>query len=145
MQERFWEHKKLADFTEDEWEAVCMNCGKCCLLKLEDEDSGEIFYTNVVCRYFDRNNCRCTCYRERCTLVPTCLKLTKENVDKISWMPQTCAYRYLAEGKGLPAWHPLLNNGRIPDEYTIKNYCVPETDVKEDELEDHIIGDENEQ
>ena len=123
MQERFWEHKKLADFTEDEWEAVCMNCGKCCLL----------------------NNCRCTCYRERCTLVPTCLKLTKENVDKISWMPQTCAYRYLAEGKGLPAWHPLLNNGRIPDEYTIKNYCVPETEVKEDELEDHIIGDENEQ
>ncbi len=143
MQERFWEHKKLTDFTEDEWEAVCMNCGKCCLLKLEDEDSGKIFYTDVVCRYFDRNSCRCTRYRERCTLVPACLKLTKENVDKISWMPQTCAYRYLAEGKGLPAWHPLLNNGRISDEYTIKDRCIPETEVKEDELEDHIIGDGN--
>lgn len=141
MQEHFWEHKKLADFTEEEWEAVCMNCGKCCLFKLEDEDCGEIYYTNVVCRYFDKEHCRCNCYQERCRLVPTCLKLTKDNVDKIGWMPQSCAYRRLAEGKGLPEEHPLLNNGQMAEEHTIKNYCVSELEIDENDLEDHIIED----
>lgn len=145
MQEHFWEHKKLADFTEEEWEAVCMNCGKCCLFKLEDEDNGEIYYTNVVCRYFDKEHCRCSCYQERCQLVPTCLKLTKDNVDKIGWMPQSCAYRRLAEGKGLPEEHPLLNNGQMTEEHTIKSYCVSELEIDENDLEDHIIEDWDDQ
>lgn len=95
MQERFWENKKLEDFTEDEWEAVCMNCGKCCLIKLQDEDTEEIYYTTVTCRYFDKQSCKCTEYANRCALVPACIKLTKDNIGGIPWMPKTCAYRWL--------------------------------------------------
>lgn len=137
MSNRFWETKKLQDFTEDEWESICMNCGKCCLLKLQDEDSEEIYYTNVVCKYFDHKTCKCKEYLNRCTLVPECLKLTTKNIDQIPWMPKTCAYRYLFEGRGLPEWHPLLTR-EIDDSHSIKNRCVCETKVTEDELEDHI-------
>lgn len=91
--------KKLENMTEEEWEAVCNRCGKCCLIKLQDEDSGEIYYTDVVCKYFDFDTCECTQYQNRCTLVPECLKLTKDNVGKIGWMPKSCAYRCLIEGR----------------------------------------------
>ena len=119
--------KKLEDYSDEEWEAVCTRCGKCCLLKLEDEDSGDIYYTDIVCKYFDADKGACTVYDQRCELVPNCLKLTKENVDKISWMPDSCAYRRLFEHRP-PAEHT-----------TIKGRCVSETEVSEDELEDHIV------
>lgn len=113
--------------TEDEWENICRHCGKCCLIKLEDEDSGEVYYTNVVCRYFDEEKMCCSVYDKRCELVPTCLKLDKNNVDKLSWMPKTCAYRELFEK-------------RTPEvRTTIKGRVVRETEVAEDELEDHIV------
>lgn len=137
MANRFWETKKLSEFTEQEWESICMNCGKCCLFKLEDEDSGEIYYTNVVCRYFDRQTCKCTQYANRCQLVPECLKLTKDNVGQIPWMPKTCAYRCLFETNKLPEWHPLLT-GKTDDSHTIKNRCISELEVDEQDLEDHI-------
>ncbi len=119
--------KKPEDYTEEEWEAICNRCGKCCLIKLEDEDSGEIYYTDVICRYFDEKTCSCTEYENRCMLVPECIKLTKDNVDKISWMPASCAYRCLFEDRPRPARQPV--SGRV----------ISETRVEEDQLEDHIV------
>lgn len=142
MTTRFWEQKKFADFNSTEWESICCNCGKCCLMKLQDEDDDEIYYTNIVCRYFDSSCGKCTEYKNRCTLVPECLKLTPQNIDKISWMPQSCAYRWLFEKGILPPWHPLLTNQPLAAEYSIKNRCVSELLVAEEDFEDHIIEDE---
>ena len=119
--------KKLEDYTEEEWEAVCNKCGKCCLIKIQDEETDEIYYTDVVCRYFDSKTCTCTEYTNRCTLVPECLKLTKENVDKISWMPKTCAYRCLFENRPRPKREP------------VSKFCISELLVNEEDLEDHIL------
>lgn len=117
----------MKKYNKDEWENICRRCGKCCLIKLEDEETGDVYYTNVVCRYFDEEKMCCSVYDRRCELVPTCLKLNQENVDKLSWMPKTCAYRELFE-KSPSATHT-----------TIKGRVVKETDVPEDELEDHIV------
>lgn len=103
----FWRRKRLSEMTADEWESLCDGCGKCCLLKLEDADSGEIHPTNVGCRLLDLNLCRCTRYNERQRLVPDCVVLDPENVTQLTWMPKTCAYRLVAEGQDLPDWHPL--------------------------------------
>ena len=105
----FWQSVKLADMTAAQWEAVCDGCAKCCLVKLQDEDSGEIVFTDIVCNLLDQQSCRCTHYEERTKLVPDCVKLTKDNLDKIDFMPPSCAYRLLHEGKDLPQWHPLVS------------------------------------
>lgn len=110
-----------------EWEAICNHCGKCCLLKLEDEDTGDIYYTNVVCRYFDEEKMCCSVYEKRCELVPTCLKLSPDNVDKIAWMPKTCAYRALFE------------KNKDPIKTSIKGRVISEINVKDEDLEDHIV------
>jgi uncharacterized cysteine cluster protein YcgN (CxxCxxCC family) len=107
-EEPFWKRKALREMSREEWESLCDGCGKCCLLKLEDVDTGEIHTTNVVCRLMDMKTCRCTRYKERQRLVPDCIILNEENVHQLSWMPKTCAYRLLAEGKDLPPWHPLV-------------------------------------
>ncbi len=121
-------NKKLAQtYTPEAWEKICRRCGKCCLIKLEDEESGEVYYTNVVCRYFDEEKMCCTVYDKRCELVPTCLKLTPENVDKLQWMPKTCAYRELFEKEVSPI------------KTTIKGRVIREDQVSEEELEDHIV------
>ena len=105
----FWKTVKLADMTAAQWEAVCDGCAKCCLVKLQDEDSGEIVFTDIVCNLLDQQSCRCAHYEERTELVPDCVKLTKDNLDKIDFMPPSCAYRLLHEGKDLPQWHPLVS------------------------------------
>ena len=105
----FWQTVKLTDMTAAQWEAVCDGCAKCCLVKLQDEDSGEIVFTDIVCNLLDQQSCRCTHYEERTNLVPDCVKLTKDNLDKIDFMPPSCAYRLLHEGKDLPQWHPLVS------------------------------------
>ena len=105
----FWQTVKLTDMTAAQWEAVCDGCAKCCLVKLQDEDSGEIVFTDIVCNLLDQQSCRCTHYEERTKLVPDCVKLTKDNLDKIDFMPPSCAYRLLHEGKDLPKWHPLVS------------------------------------
>lgn len=142
MKSRFWEQKNLQDFTTEEWESICCNCGKCCLMKLQDEEDDEIYYTDIVCRYFDVETGKCREYENRCRLIPECLKLTPENVDKISWMPQSCAYRWLVEKKLLPPWHPLVTGKPLDDQHSIKKRCVSELLVREEDLEDHIIEDE---
>ncbi|QSA99121.1 YcgN family cysteine cluster protein [Methylococcus sp. EFPC2] len=102
----FWRTKTLNEMTDDEWESLCDGCGKCCLHKIEDEDSGEIFFTRVACRLLDIDSARCTQYSERFHLVSNCLSLRHANY-LLSWLPSSCAYRLLAENKDLPAWHPL--------------------------------------
>ena len=105
----FWQTVKLADMAAAQWEDLCDGCAKCCLVKLQDEDSGEIVFTDIVCNLLDQQSCRCTHYEERTKLVPDCVKLSKDNLDKIDFMPPSCAYRLLHEGKDLPQWHPLVS------------------------------------
>ncbi|MEE9397098.1 MAG: YcgN family cysteine cluster protein [Methylococcales bacterium] len=135
----FWEEKKLSEMTVPEWESLCDSCGKCCLNKIEDEDTHEILYTNAVCNLIDFKTCRCTRYKERQTLVPDCLDL-KDNFTQYHWLPSTCAYRILSEGRALPSWHPLISGTMDSvDEagVSIRSYAVYENTV--DDILDHII------
>ena len=109
MAEPYWRTKTLEEMTRAEWEALCDGCARCCLLKLEDEDTGEIAYTDIACRLLDTGTCRCTRYRQRLRLVPECVDLTPEQVRRLAWLPSTCAYRLLAEGRDLAWWHPLVS------------------------------------
>lgn len=105
----FWRRKSLTEMTDAEWESLCDGCAKCCLIKLEDEDTGEISYTDIACRLLDLGLCRCTRYAERSRLVPDCVVLAPETVVDLGWMPSTCAYRLISERRDLPWWHPLVS------------------------------------
>ncbi len=105
----FWKTKSLEEMTPEEWESVCDGCAKCCLIKLEDEDTGDIAYTRLHCRLLDEETCRCADYTNRKTKVPDCVILTPKSVSELKWMPKSCAYRQLNEGKGLPDWHHLIS------------------------------------
>jgi hypothetical protein len=107
---KFWENIPLKEMTAAQWESLCDGCGKCCLHKLEDEDSGEVFVCNVACRLLDLESCRCSDYDNRKKQVPDCTVLTPERITEFHWLPETCAYRLLAEGKPLFEWHPLISN-----------------------------------
>ncbi len=110
--EPFWQAKRLDQMTEAEWESLCDGCGRCCLHKLRDEDSGALAYTNVACRLLDTSTCQCSNYAERRRDVPDCISLTAPMVAEIDWLPPSCAYRRLADGRGLPAWHPLVSGDK---------------------------------
>ncbi|PWE30308.1 YcgN family cysteine cluster protein [Pararhodobacter marinus] len=146
LRPRFWETVSLSDMTPAEWEALCDGCGKCCLNKLEDADTGEVFFTNIACRLFDDSTCRCANYEIRKTIVPECVVLTPDTLDEVTyWMPRSCAYRRLNEGRGLAEWHPLISGD--PQSVhragiSVKDRTVPEFDVPEDDWEDHIIDEE---
>ncbi len=137
---KFWETKKLHEMTPTEWESLCDNCGKCCLHKLEDEDTGEIYFTSVVCNLIDLKTCRCTHYAERTIRVPECIDLKQHDFAAYTWLPSTCAYRLLSDGKPLADWHPLVSgdpNSVVETGVSIRSYAMKEADV--DDLEDHII------
>jgi uncharacterized cysteine cluster protein YcgN (CxxCxxCC family) len=108
MTRPFWKAKTLDQMTRAEWESLCDGCAKCCLLKLEDEDTGEIAYTRLHCRLLDAETCRCSDYENRKAHVPDCVKLTPAGIGLINWMPASCAYRLIHEGKDLPDWHHLV-------------------------------------
>jgi uncharacterized cysteine cluster protein YcgN (CxxCxxCC family) len=107
-QKPFWETKRLEDMSAREWESLCDGCGLCCLIRYEDEVTGEVIPTRVHCKLFDSLLCRCKDYDNRKAHVPDCIKLTPWNIEALAWMPMSCAYRRLHEGKPLPRWHPLL-------------------------------------
>ncbi|HYF53184.1 MAG TPA: YcgN family cysteine cluster protein [Salinarimonas sp.] len=104
----FWRAKPLAAMTDAEWESLCDGCGRCCLVKLEDEDTGEFLYTDVGCELLDPGGCRCADYPNRQARVPDCVRLTPAAVTELPWLPSTCAYRLVGQGRDLPAWHPLV-------------------------------------
>lgn len=139
MTKPFWREKPLHKMTEQEWESLCDGCGRCCLHKLEDEDTGEILFTRIACRLLDLNTCRCGNYRKRVKLVPDCLNL-RHGFTQFHWLPSTCAYRLLADGDDLPDWHPLVS-GRA-DSVHAANISVREFALSEHQdhcLEDHVI------
>lgn len=109
MSRQFWKVKTLAEMSGDEWESLCDGCALCCMHKIEDEDSGEVFYTNTACKLLDLSSCRCSDYANRARKVADCLQLTANNIDAYQWLPASCAYRRLANGQDLPDWHPLIS------------------------------------
>jgi uncharacterized protein len=140
---RFWETVPLAKMTKPEWEALCDGCGKCCLNKLEDEETGEVVLTRVACRLLDGESCRCAQYPIRHQFVPECIVLTPKTIKaNMYWLPQTCAYRLMYQGKPLFAWHPLLS-GDLEAVHragqSVRGITIPEFEVPEDEWEDHVI------
>lgn len=143
MTERpFWESKSLDAMDRAEWESLCDGCGKCCLIKLEDEDSGLVHFTSVACRYLDQKRCSCKVYDTRQRYVPTCVVLQPGELDNLHWMPATCAYRLLNEGKPLPVWHPLLAGDRkamVASGNTVTGRVLSEQFVHDEDLQEHIV------
>jgi len=141
MSERFWESKSLKQLTSDEWESLCDGCGQCCLVKLEDDETGEVFRTNASCKLLDVETCRCQDYVRRLQKVPECVQVTLERPEQFEWMPVTCAYRLLYEGKPLFEWHPLVS-GTAKTVHTagisIQAFAISEEYIHPDQLEDHI-------
>lgn len=136
----YWKHKTLAEMNTAEWEALCDGCAKCCLHRLEDEDTREIYFTNVHCRLLDVPNSRCSDYAHRSTRVSDCVTITLKELEDPYWLPGTCAYRLLAEDKPLPEWHPLVsgNPGTVFDSGNgICGRTICEDDA--DELHHHLI------
>jgi len=128
--------------TRVEWESLCDGCAKCCLLKFEDEKTAEIFYSDVACRLLDLRSCRCRDYANRKARVPDCVVLNPRNLKALSWMPSTCAYKLVAQGKDLPDWHPLVSKDRRSVHragVSVRGRCVSERDVSEEEAEERII------
>lgn len=153
---RFWESKSLLEMNDAEWESLCDGCAKCCLHKFIDDDAeqsakstdviyeGEsVVYTNIACHLLNTKTCSCTQYATRTKLVPDCVKLTKNNLKDIFFMPPSCAYRRLHEGKSLPSWHPLLHNGKKSSMHkagqSVRNKTVNEHDVNIDDFEEYIV------
>ncbi len=137
MIEKFWEKKLLSELTKEEWESLCDGCGKCCVLKLENVDNKKIYYTNVSCKLLNRKNIKCNNYKNRKKIVPNCIKLSPKNINYLKWMPKTCAYRRINEGKKLFDWHPLISkrkNSTIESGNSIYGKILSENNVKEDDL-----------
>ena len=137
----FWQ-KPLYALSDEQWEALCDGCGHCCMHKFEDEDSGEMLYTDVACRLFDDRQCRCTNYAERSRLVPQCLSIRTFSDAQFQWLPSTCAYRLRFEGKPLFDWHPLLSgDGESVHAagISMRGRAVPENEVSEADIPLHIL------
>jgi uncharacterized protein len=143
MRERFWEQYPLEELTAEEWEALCDGCGQCCLLKFQDDESGELAVLNLACELLDIHSCRCSDYENRFERVPECTRLTPELIDQFRWLPHSCAYRRVAEGRKLARWHPLLSGDpeRVHRKgISVRSFAVSSHGVPEEEYEDHIIA-----
>lgn len=140
----FWETKRIDELTQREWESLCDGCGQCCLLKVEDEDTGDVFLTRLACRLLDVGRCRCKDYANRHEVMPDCITLGPENVDVIAWLPESCAYRRVAEGRGLAWWHPLVSGD--PDTVhqagvSVRDWAVGEDPARVANIQSFIIGE----
>ena len=157
MTDAYWDTTTLENMTDEQWESICDGCGKCCLHKfIEDEDSSDdmlptehinqgetIHFTNIVCGLLNTKTCSCSQYNRRTELVPDCVKLTKDNLDSIFYMPTSCSYRRLHENRGLPSWHPLLNRGKKAAmhkaDMSIRGKTVFDHDVDLEQFEEYIV------
>ena len=143
MREKFWETVPLRKMTTPEWEALCDGCGKCCLNKIEYEDTGEVEYTRVACRLLNGDTCQCGNYANRHQYVPECVRLSPKTLAKVAyWLPGTCAYRLLYQGKSLPDWHPLRTGNAESTHSTghsVRGWTVSELAVDEDDWDDFVI------
>ena len=140
--ERFWEQKSLAQMSDSEWESLCDGCARCCLHKLEDADTREVYYTGVRCRYLKEDSCRCSDYPRRSELMSNCIDLKRHDVAALHWLPSTCAYRLLSEGRPLYDWHPLVSGS--PESVheagiSIRGRAVSDEFVHPDGYDEHII------
>ena len=138
----FWREKTLREMSLQEWESLCDGCGLCCLQKLEDEEDGTVYYTRIACTLLDQTSCRCSDYPNRLKQVPDCLQLTPDQVEQLDWLPSTCAYRLVAEGKDLPAWHHLVcgdPNAVHKAGISMAGQMISMDNVAEDDWEDHLI------
>ena len=140
-QNAFWKTKTLRQMSSSEWEALCDGCGKCCLIKLIDDLSDDLHYTTVACKLLDCDSCRCGDYKNRKKLVEDCVILSPRLVEELHWMPSTCAYRLIYEGKDLYWWHPLVSgNPNTVHEagISVKGRAISEREVKDAELPNYI-------
>jgi len=143
LRPRYWDTTPLERMTQREWEALCDGCGKCCLNKLEDDETGEVALTRVACRLFDDTTCRCAQYPIRHQFVPECISLKPHTIERHAyWLPETCAYKLLYEGRPLFDWHPLISGTpqSVHDAgVSMQHRTIPEFEVPEEDWEDHII------
>jgi uncharacterized protein len=144
-EEPFWRRKPLGQMTDSEWESLCDGCGRCCLVKLEDaDDSSRTYFTDVACRLLDGDTCRCRDYANRTAEVKDCVRLTPRNINRIVWLPPTCAYRLLADGRDLYWWHPLVSGDRDTVHQagiSVRGrVAASEDEIKDDDLEDRIVS-----
>lgn len=138
----FWETTPLDDMTGEQWESLCDGCARCCLEKLEDNRAGKLYFTRVACQLLDLERCRCTDYSRRAQLVPDCLRLTPDLGETFRWLPVTCAYRLIHEGRTLPSWHPLVSG--TPESVhqagiSVRGFALPKSEAPDSALEDLII------
>ncbi|AFI90269.1 YcgN family cysteine cluster protein [Pectobacterium parmentieri] len=142
MTERpFWQQKTLSEMSDDEWESLCDGCGQCCLHKLIDEDTEEIYFTNVACNQLNIKSCQCRNYEKRFEYEPDCIKLTRENLLTFNWLPATCAYRLVHEREDLPQWHPLVCGTKTAmhrERISVRHIAVRESEVVD--WQDHILN-----
>ena len=137
-----WWEAPLETLNKEQWEQLCDGCGRCCLVKLEDEDDGSLYFTSVVCHLFDHDSCRCTSYPERHIKVPECIEFDAADLEELRWLPNTCAYRLRADGKPLPDWHPLVSGNPATVEQagiSVKGKITSETHVHPNDTEEFII------
>jgi uncharacterized cysteine cluster protein YcgN (CxxCxxCC family) len=144
MAHNFWIGKTLQELSPDQWEALCDGCGRCCLQKLKNPTTGKVHYTWVSCFLLDTQTCRCSDYELRHILVPDCLKLRPDNIAKLRWLPSTCAYRRIAEGRDLPEWHPLITGN--PESVhragmSVRDRAISESDVHPDDVENFQVNE----
>lgn len=136
----FWRRKSLTEMTSEEWESLCDGCAKCCLYRLEDQETREVYFTNVHCRLLHTETSRCTDYENRSTRVSDCVTITPAVLKDPYWLPKTCTYRLLAEGRDLPTWHPLVSGNAstvVASGNCLRGLTICEDDA--DELENHLV------
>ena len=142
LRTEFWKNYTLEQLTQAEWEALCDGCGQCCLIKLEDDETNEIAYTKVACKLLDCTTGHCSDYENRMQHVPDCIQLTIKKLQDIHWLPNSCAYRRVNEGKSLPAWHHLITGSPhnvIKARKSVVGRCVSEADIDPDDIDDYIV------
>jgi len=140
----FWERKTLAQLSQQEWESLCDGCAKCCLVKLQNEDTDKTYITNVACKLLDIDSCRCGDYPHRAERVSMCMLLSADKIESFEYLPQSCAYRCLHEGRPLPSWHPLITGNKTmvhEGGHSIQAYALSEEFIHPEQLEDHITSE----